>query len=298
MSLLSSIGAAVAKAADAIDRATRTPKALLTLDVYRDELEDGPRKPRPDIVDIWNARHEAPRCQYVGIAFKATSGIAYDTTWFRHVIPLMRQIGADLYGVEWFWRAYHIARPTLNHRRQAEFFCREVEATGCVDEGMMCPWLDMEPPSSKALRGAHGNDVRDCAAVFKEVVAAELGRRIGVYGGRLASERWDIPRLGLARGTRSCVAMYRSTLDIDAIERAGWDLADVDQWQVNDGKHPPLRTKAGIWIPPAVPGVKGGDLDVSVFIGGGVKNPSIIDFRRREVNDSIIVTQSAPRLVA
>lgn len=306
MSLLGRVGGWAARAFDAAKDALQSdpvsaPMPLLTLDLYREEAEDGPKRPLPDFRDFFKARHAAAPCRYVGISIKATSGTSYDTTWFTRAWPELARVAGDLYGVEWFRQAYHIARPTQDHRRQAEFYCRSIERAGGsgADLGMMWPALDVEPPSSKALKGASRSQIRDCAAVFAEVVAAELGRKVGVYGGRLASVEFRLPRLGLPTGTRVWTAAYVGSLPANAIERAGWRVADVDQWQYTDGKVSNAVTRTGIVLPRYVPGVKGGDLDCSVFIGGGMAKPSLIDFRRRMVLDSLITsTPPAPSLAA
>lgn len=293
-SLLSWPARALDAAKDALQAdPVSAPRPLLTLDLYREEAEDGPRRPLPDFADFFRARHAAAPCQYVGVCVKATSGTAYDMTWFREAWPKLARVAGDLYGVEWFRQAYHIARPTLNHRRQAEFFCSEIERAGGMDRGTMWPALDVEPPSSKALKGASRQQIADCAAVFAEVVAAELGRRIGVYGGRLASVEFKLPRLGLPVGTRVWTAAYVASLPVNAIERAGWRLEDVDQFQYTDGKVSKLVTRTGIVLPRYVPGVRGGDLDCSVFIGGGAAKPTLAAFKRRMVLDSVISTAPA-----
>ncbi len=250
------------------------PRPLLVLDLYREEAEDGPRRPLPEFSDLFAARHRAAPCQYVGLMLKCTEGTRYPTDWFvtvwRRARDCARTPAGDVYGAEWFRGAYlfpDLEKPGIP---QADFWLRTIEKAGGYDQvGCMSPWLDIE--YTKRNAGATKQQVLDCVIPIVDKVYDAIGRRMTIYGGRQVSIKLRIPRVGLPLGTRQVNASYTEDIGLAGIEAAGFRLKDLDLSQFTDGKTSHFVTqKTKIRLPRVVPGVKHGDLDASVAILGGL----------------------------
>ena len=204
----------------------------MTVDPLFVDLFSGDGRGPDDIRKL--ARAGAP---WHGLMVKATEGLYYHgDPWLAKVWPVAHGVDDpridERLGVDWWVTAYHYFIAHQDPVAQAHSFLAEIAKVGGWTRGTIYPCVDVE--EGNQIGGMTGTRVVDGVSKWVEVVKAETGRDVVLYGGHWLRELGIRDRMG-------CVglwlAAYTAHLQPHLYTSAGWDLETLFAWQYNgDGE--------------------------------------------------------------
>lgn len=208
--------------------------------------------------------------EYVGAILKATEGTNYDYDWFTKNWPLVRSIGGERYGVDWFRGAYHFLRFAQSGPAQADFYLKTIDKAGGWGKGDILPIVDVElgGPSSSNYH-ATAQQIIDCTSAFVARVKAVAGRKVILYGRGAMRDKNIASKMG-------CDVVWNPSYTTTMITNGlvpTWKLDEIAIWQYSGDGEGSLPN-----YPRSIPGF--GKPDLSVYVDGANK-PSLATLRAR-----------------
>lgn len=207
---------------------------------------------------------------YVGAIIKAYEGSQFnDGGWFQRNWPLVRDIGGERYGTNWFRGAYLFLRFNQDGAAQADAYLQAVESAGGWDSGDIVPIVDVELGGERnSNRQASAKQVIDCTSACATRLREQTGRRVMLYGRGAMRDLSIHDRMGcdLVWNPSYTATMVRNGLD-------AWALEEIALWQYCGDGVASIAT-----LPHEVPGF--GKVDISVYIQGA-ENPTLAELVRR-----------------
>jgi GH25 family lysozyme M1 (1,4-beta-N-acetylmuramidase) len=252
---------------------------FLVADIYPPDLGLHPNYPAL-------VGHSYEGKEFVGVVLKAGEGLgwgALNERWFQDNYRMLKTVGGERYGRDWFRGAYHFLRFTIDGAKQADYFVDQIEKAGGFDEGVLMPWVDAEEGGQGNWAGGEklenikdtvkrarlAGEVRSCITAFVRRFKERTGMRIAVYGRGLMR---DLQMTNCNFGEDAYVnPAYTRTMP--GMDQYGVPLSKIKLWQLcGDGE---------VFCPGFPKGmIKGwGAEDYSVYIDGA--NPTnLVGFRR------------------
>lgn len=171
-----------------------------------------------------------------GAIFKASQGTRYSyLEWLTHNRNELRDAVGTRYGHDVFDGMYHFLDLAVDGAAQADFFVKNVEASGGERLGTLWGMLDVERGGQlPAFRDPPLSLVTDRVSRFAERYQQLTGRTATLYGGELLRSVGVQDRLGCGR---SAIALYGAELHApggstaDLLRRTGTDLGHLLFWQ-------------------------------------------------------------------
>lgn len=205
-----------------------------------------------------------------GAIFKASQGTKFSyLEWLTHNRNQLRDAAGDRFGVDMFDGCYHYLDLAADGAAQADFFVKNVEASGGERIGTLWGMVDVERGGQsikEPSRALVEDRTRSFAARYRQLT----GRAATLYGGELLRSVGVRDRLGCER---SAIALYSAELHgpnestAQLLARTGTNLEHLLFWQYT-GADSATPSPAG--YPTLAPGC--GKVDISALtLPGGIE---------------------------